>query len=220
MATTQYIGARYVPLFSNPIEWDNTREYEPLTIVMKDGASYTSKQYVPKGIELTNESFWAITGNYNAQVEQYRKEVTTYDARITTAQETADSAKSDVKSAGESIELLNNKFPVATENVADGAVTTAKIAANAVATNNVADGAVTAAKIAANAVATTKLQDGSITAPKIAKDAANNILNGFTIRHFKANDSNADNDGLVFPTDVNSNLEGFFIKEISLLVIT
>lgn len=69
----QYIGARYVPLFADPAEWDNTRTYEPLTIVIHNGNSYTSRQYVPAGIDINNTDFWALTGNYNAQVETYRK---------------------------------------------------------------------------------------------------------------------------------------------------
>ena len=72
---TQYIGARYVPLFADPLEWSNTKEYEPLTIVTNKGNSYTSRQFVPKGVDISDTSFWAITGNYNAQIEQYRKEV-------------------------------------------------------------------------------------------------------------------------------------------------
>lgn len=83
MAVTQYVGARYVPLFADPLEWDNTKTYEPLTIVYNNGNSYTSKQYVPAGIEITNTHYWALTGNYNAQIEQYRDEVQRYDARIT-----------------------------------------------------------------------------------------------------------------------------------------
>ena len=75
MATTQYIGARYVPVFADPIDWDNNRTYEPLMVVTYQGASYTSRQYVPAGIEITNESYWALSANYNAQVEAYRKEV-------------------------------------------------------------------------------------------------------------------------------------------------
>nr|DAI42209.1 MAG TPA: hypothetical protein [Bacteriophage sp.] len=82
MATTQYTGARYVPLFAEPLEWDNKREFEPLTMVLHMGASYTSRQYVPKGIDINNEQFWALTGNYNAQVEQYRREVLTFNDRI------------------------------------------------------------------------------------------------------------------------------------------
>lgn len=96
MTVTQYVGARYVPLFAEPLEWDNTKTYEPLTIVYNNGNSYTSKQYVPVGIEITNTHYWALTGNYNAQIEQYRDEVQRYDARIT-ANDTA--IKAEVKRA-------------------------------------------------------------------------------------------------------------------------
>lgn len=83
MAVTQYIGARYVPMFSDPLDWDSTKAYEPLTIVYYLGNSYTSRQSVPAGIDIANTDYWAITGNYNAQIEAYRKEVQTYDGRIT-----------------------------------------------------------------------------------------------------------------------------------------
>lgn len=82
MAVTQYVGARYVPLFATPLEWDREKSYEPLTIVYHAGNSYTSRQFVPAGTDITNEAFWAITGNYNAQIEQYRAEVKQFDARI------------------------------------------------------------------------------------------------------------------------------------------
>lgn len=82
MTVKQVIGARYVPLFSEPIDWDNTKTYEPLTIVYYGGNSYTSKQAVPKGIDITNTDYWALTGNYNAQIEQYRSEVKQFDGRI------------------------------------------------------------------------------------------------------------------------------------------
>lgn len=87
MAVRQYIGARYVPIFGrkgeDSIQWDNTGTYEPLTVVLYQGNSYTSRQFVPVGIEITNEDYWAETGNYNAQVEQYRQEVLGFDGRIT-----------------------------------------------------------------------------------------------------------------------------------------
>lgn len=82
MAVTQYIGARYVPLFADPIEWDSSKTYEPLTIVYSGGNSYTSRQFVPAGIPIDNDSYWALTGNYNAQIEQYRTEVAQCDKRI------------------------------------------------------------------------------------------------------------------------------------------
>lgn len=75
MATRQYVGARYVPKFANPIEWDAERIYEPLEMVTYLNNTYTSKKPVPQGIEITNKEYWVITGNYNAQVEQYRQQV-------------------------------------------------------------------------------------------------------------------------------------------------
>lgn len=72
---TQYTGSRYVPIFADPAEWNSTRTYEPLTIVLNEGNSYTSRQFVPVGVELTNTDYWLETGNYNAQVEQYRQDV-------------------------------------------------------------------------------------------------------------------------------------------------
>lgn len=94
MATTQYIGARYVPLFADPYEWDDAREYEPLTVVYSNGNSYTSKQYVPTGTPLTDENYWVITGNYNAQVEQYRKEAKAVSGKYDTIAKNANDALS------------------------------------------------------------------------------------------------------------------------------
>ena len=82
MAVSQYIGARYVPLFADPMQWDSTKTYEPLTVVYNGGNSYTSKQYVPAGIQIDDDAYWALTGNYNAQIEQYRAEVARCDGRI------------------------------------------------------------------------------------------------------------------------------------------
>ena len=101
MTVKQVIGARYVPLFSDPIDWDNTKTYEPLTIVYYGGNSYTSKQAVPKGIDITNTEYWALTGNYNAQIEQYRNEVMQFDGRIT-ANGTAISAETTRATEAES----------------------------------------------------------------------------------------------------------------------
>lgn len=72
--TRQYIGARYVPKFAEPINWNKANSYEALTIVTYLNNSYTSKKPVPPNIEITNTDYWAVTGNYNAQVEEYRQE--------------------------------------------------------------------------------------------------------------------------------------------------
>lgn len=81
MGKNIYVGARYVPLVVG--EWDKTKKYEPLTVVSYQGASYTSKTYTPVGIEITNPKYWVCTGNYNAQVEQYRQDVVEVEQRVT-----------------------------------------------------------------------------------------------------------------------------------------
>ena len=168
MATTQYTGARYVPLFADPLEWDDKREFEPLTIVLHKGASYTSRQYVPKGIDILNEEFWALTGNYNAQVEQYRTEVLTYNDRINKAQGSADKAQKDV---ADFEQTFSSKFPLKTDDLGDGIVTAAKLAADSVTEPKIADGSVTAAKLAADSVTEPKIADGSVSAAKLAANS-------------------------------------------------
>lgn len=96
MAVTQYIGSRYVPLFADPIDWSAQNTYEPLTIVLHDGNSYTSKQAVPKGVDINNEAFWALTGNYNAQIELYRRDTTAAKATANSAQNAANNAQNDI----------------------------------------------------------------------------------------------------------------------------
>lgn len=73
-----YTGMRYVPVFADPPEWSSANTYEALEVVIHEGNSYTSKIPVPVGIDIANPKYWALTGNYNAQVEQYRKEVEQY----------------------------------------------------------------------------------------------------------------------------------------------
>lgn len=79
----EYTGMRYVPVFADPPEWSSANSYEPLEIVIHKGNSYTSKTFVPVGIDISEPKYWALTGNYNAQVEQYRQEVLAFDGRIT-----------------------------------------------------------------------------------------------------------------------------------------
>lgn len=67
-----YVGHRYVPKIFG--EWSKENTYEGLSIVTFEGASYTSKKHVPVGIDIKNEEYWVLTGNYNAQIEYYRKE--------------------------------------------------------------------------------------------------------------------------------------------------
>lgn len=76
----QYIGMRYVPLIMGT--WTDTVNYEPMVVVAYNGNSYISKTYVPAGTLPTNETYWMLAANYNAQVEQYRQEVRQYQQTV------------------------------------------------------------------------------------------------------------------------------------------
>lgn len=73
MPNNVYIGSRYVPIFDG--DWDNTKVYEPLTIVNYNGGSYTSKHTVTAGILPTNTDYWALTGNYNGQISNLQNQI-------------------------------------------------------------------------------------------------------------------------------------------------
>lgn len=74
MATLQYVGARYVPVFyNNPDgswDWESGVSYEPLTMVKYGTNTYTSKSQVPSTVGSPNENpqYWAQTGNYNGAI--------------------------------------------------------------------------------------------------------------------------------------------------------
>lgn len=124
VGTRQYIGARYVPIFGRKDEesiiWDNSAPYEPLTVVLYQGNSFTSRQYVPEGVEITNQEFWAQTGNYNAQIEQYRQQTAQ-------ALQVAEGAQGDIDtllpksafSAENTVKDYIDKKPFVFQNVAE-----------------------------------------------------------------------------------------------------
>lgn len=124
-SVAQYIGARYVPIFGrkgeDSIEWDNTAPYEPLTIVLYQGNSFTSRQYVPAGVDINNSEYWASTGIYNAQIEAYRNEVLTFDNRIN------DNAE-NISDNADAITTINSDNWVTENRLANGSVTNNKIA--------------------------------------------------------------------------------------------
>ena len=88
----KYVGNRCIPM---PIgNWDKNKEYESLSVVLaSNGDSYTSKKNVPKGIELSNTEYWAISSRFNAQLEVQKQRIdnivalpdgsTTGDAELT-----------------------------------------------------------------------------------------------------------------------------------------
>lgn len=80
-----YVGNRYVPKIIG--EWNKLISYEGLSIVTFEGTSYTSKKATPVGVEIFNDEYWVVTGNYNAQVEVYRQEVKQNSEDLTTYKE-------------------------------------------------------------------------------------------------------------------------------------
>ena len=86
-ANNVYIGARYVPKLVG--EWDSTKEtaYEPLIIVTYQGNSYTSRQYVPAGIDISNTEYWVLTGNFNGQIESFRLALEAMNDRVDAAEQ-------------------------------------------------------------------------------------------------------------------------------------
>lgn len=155
MSVREYIGARYVPLFMG--EWDALVDYEPLCVVTHLGDSYTSRRDVPAGTSLTDETYWAVSGQYNAQVEAYRNEVRTFDGRITQCENDIDD--------------LEEKFPIQTADIADDAITTAKIVDDAITNDKILNAAITSDKIADGSIGTDKISDDAITNDKILDGA-------------------------------------------------
>lgn len=112
MAIRQYIGARYVPkLFEHEgsNDWVANIAYEPLTIVLRNGSSYTSKISVPATISTPPENdseHWVLTGNYNAQMAQILITLGGYDERIDNVEELAAQLNEEVQSIDRTLRTL------------------------------------------------------------------------------------------------------------------
>ena len=61
---------------------------------------------------------------------------------------------------------------------------------------------------------------GAITRDKLDAQALSSLIKGITIRHFNSDDSTADNAGLIVPSNSGCHLAGFYLPELTMLVIT
>ena len=109
--TRQYIGARYVPIFfdgAQGTEWLPNTQYEPLTIVTRNGNSYTSKKAVPAAIGApeNNAAYWASTGIYNQQVEELRQNVENLAADVDTFNDRIEIVASDLETTADNLHAV------------------------------------------------------------------------------------------------------------------
>lgn len=166
MAVRQYIGARYVPVFfTNELggtDWRANTQYEPLTIVTYNGNSYTSKQMVPAGIGApdTNADYWASTGIFNAQVEEYRQQVL----------DLAETVEENDKSVNGRINALNYSY--------EGTKVVGHAGASGVAPANTMASFSMAAMLEADAIEA----DLQITSDNVLVCSHNPTIGGYTIR--------------------------------------
>ena len=196
MSVREYIGARYIPLFADPIEWDDSYIYEPLTVVKHEGASYVSRKSVPEGIAIDNTDYWILWADYNAQLQHYIDEVNTFDNRIDSIEDALPIADFDsVDTVKAKLDAIEEALPIAdfdsvnTVKAKLDAIEEAlpiesysssntikdefdSIKANSwVTTNRIADEAVTNGKIADETITGAKIADETITSAKIADEA-------------------------------------------------
>ena len=103
----QYIGARYVPKFSDKNDgvWDNAYSYEPLEIVKHGNDFYTSKKPVPVGTQINDTNYWVLTGDYNGAIAYLSERVSMLE-RIKTV-DTRNDISTTICNAGDIINTKN-----------------------------------------------------------------------------------------------------------------
>lgn len=107
----RYVGARYAPLFDG--QHDNTKAYEPLTVVYDQGNSYCSKKYVPVGVAITNSEYWVLVGNFNQQMADLQASYNNLagradqlESRASALELTAEDAANDIAALEDTTEQL------------------------------------------------------------------------------------------------------------------
>ena len=150
-------------------------------------ATDTERVFVGTGsgtyTELANAS--AVAQEYNTATSYVVGDIVLYKGQLKRCNTPTSgawvSANWDDVTLAEAIEALSEDGAIGTDNLADGAVTTAKIADRAITSDKLGnysvysekifDTAVTASKLATNSVITEKIKDGAVTTAKLADSA-------------------------------------------------
>ena len=97
MATTKYIGARYMPKFMGV--YDATTAYEALSIVDNgSGTTYVANKPVPAGTALTNTEYWSVYGASSGAIFDLQGRMDTAENDIDALEGRMDTAEDDIDS--------------------------------------------------------------------------------------------------------------------------
>lgn len=113
-----YIGERYICLFADPVEWDSTRAYEHLTIVMHEGEGYTSRYAVPPGIDITNEKYWVKTFPRSPKILEIEALIESIKTELSQQADEIAYIKEQIKRLGD-IDALEERMSVAEQEIDD-----------------------------------------------------------------------------------------------------
>lgn len=187
MSVREYIGARYIPIFADPTQWDISNTYEYLTIVTNQGMSFVSRKDVPAGIQLDNTAYWIKWTDFNAQLQHYIDEVDTFDGRIDAVEDAlpiADySSQRTVSDAFDTVNETINDLSALLPATDYSDQHTISDAINAIYTDKFP---VITADIANNAVTTAKIADGAVTEDKISASFYKKYANFFSPEQYGA----------------------------------
>ena len=113
-----YVGNRYGPVLDDT-GWDNTKEYEPLTIVQHEGDSYVSRGWIPKGVDILNKEYWYSIGVYNAQIASYRKRVEEVEDNINSVKDNITQNTNTITEHGDKIQVNTDDITNLKDDVTD-----------------------------------------------------------------------------------------------------
>ena len=99
MSARQYIGARYVPKFSNVNGgvWSNSYTYEAMEIVKHGNDYYISKIPVPLGVDISNQTYWVLTGQYNGAINSLQEQINAINGEISDINDDILSVEDEIK---------------------------------------------------------------------------------------------------------------------------
>ena len=215
MAVREYIGPCIVPRFADPIDWDKARKYESLMVVIYKGSSYTSKMAVPTGIDITDKRYWVLTADYNAQIEEYRRQS---EGAATAAAKASSDVTTGIAQMRQDVDKTTNDI---TSQMGTLKSQVSVDLAKAVADSRSAATAVTTQLQGRFPLKTADIADKAITQNKLGMGLRDiKTIDTMSVRTFGNVSSNVigyDNTGAHYPDGVS--VMGTYIEDLGLLIV-